>query len=62
MEEDGIGAHADPEQPESEAAEAHNVWQYFTVTNHTDAKEGGPKNARCMSCDRFFRACSTARA
>ena len=26
---------ADPEQPESETAEAHYVWQYFTVTNNT---------------------------
>ena len=25
---------ADLEQPVSEAAEAHNVWQYFTVTNY----------------------------
>ena len=25
----------DPEQPESETAEAHYVWQYFTVTNNT---------------------------
>ena len=24
---------ADVEQPESEVAEAHYVWQYFTVTN-----------------------------
>ena len=24
---------ADLQQPESEFAEAHNVWQYYTVTN-----------------------------
>ena len=26
---------ADPEQHESETAEAHYVWQYFTVTKNT---------------------------
>ena len=25
--------NADLQQPESEFAEAHNVWQYYTVTN-----------------------------
>ena len=60
--EEGIDADADPMQPESEAAEAHYVWQYFTVENHTEAKKGGSKNALCMFCDKVFSGCSTARA
>ena len=60
--EDRIDADADPMQPESEAAEAHYVWQYFTVENHTEAKKGGSKNALCMFCDKVFSGCSTARA
>ncbi len=31
------------EQTESEAAEGHFVWQYFSVTNNTDPKRGGAK-------------------
>jgi hypothetical protein len=50
------------EQPESGAAEAHFFWQYFTVTNHTEAKKGGSKNACCMFCDKIFSGYSTARA
>ena len=55
---------ADVEQPESEVAEAHYVWQYFTVTNNTEAKKGGSrsKNAQCMFCDKSFSGCSTSRA
>ena len=44
---DGIN-DADLKQPESEVAEAHFVWQYFTVINNTEAKKGGSKNAQCM--------------
>jgi len=53
---------ADLEQPESEVVEAHYVWQYFTVTNNTEAKKGGSKNAQCMFCDKSFSGCSTSRA
>ena len=60
--EERIDTDADPMQPESEAAEAHYVWQYFTVENHTEAKKGGSKNALCMFCDKVFSGCSTARA
>ena len=39
------------EQPdESEAA--YFVWQYFAVTNDTDARKGGSKNAVCTFCDK----------
>jgi hypothetical protein len=38
--EDGIDDDADPKQPGSESTEAHYVWQYFTLTNHTEAKKG----------------------
>ncbi len=60
--EDGIDDDADPDQPGSESAEAHYVWKYFTVTNHTEAKKGGAKNAGCMFCEKIFTGCSTARA
>ena len=52
----------DVEPPESEVAEAHYFWQYFTVTNNTEARKGGSKNAQCMFCDKFFAGCSTTRA
>ena len=58
----GLLDDADVEQPESEVAEAHYVWQYFTVTNNTEAKKGGSKNAQCMFCDKSFSGCSTSRA
>ena len=35
---------------ESEAA--HFIWQYFAVTNNTDARKGGATNAVCMICDK----------
>ena len=41
---------------------AHFVWQYFAVTNNTDARKGGAKNAVCMFCDKSFSGCSTSRA
>ena len=34
----------------------------FTVTNNTDPKKGGAKNALCMFCDKNFSGCSTSRA
>ena len=46
------GDNEDPENPESEAADAHYVWQYFTVTNNTAAKKGGSKNALCSFCEK----------
>jgi len=52
----------DAELPGSEAAKDHFVWQYFTVTNNTDPKKGGAKNALCMFCDKNFSGCSTSRA
>ena len=36
-------ADADLEQPESEAAHAHYVWQYFSVINQSEAKKAGPR-------------------
>ncbi len=51
--EDGIDDYADPQQPGSEV---HYVRQYFTVTNHTEAKKGGAKNAGCIFCEKLFTA------
>ena len=50
------------EHPENEAADAHYVWQFFSVTNSTDPKKGGSKNACCMFCEKSLSGCSTARA
>ena len=44
------------------ARRAHFVWQYFAVTNNTDARKGSTKNAVCMFCDKNFSGCSTSRA
>ena len=52
--------NASSEQPLSDAP--HHVWQYCAITNHTDAKQGGAKNAICAFCDKNFRGCSTFRA
>ena len=38
------------------------VWQYYAITNHTDAKKGGAKNAICAFCDISFSGCNTFRA
>ena len=38
------------------------VWQYYAITNHTDAKKGGAKNAIGAFCDKSFSGCSTFRA
>ena len=35
---------------------------FFAVTNNTDARKGGAKNAVCMFCDKSFSGCSTSRA
>jgi hypothetical protein len=43
-----------PDQSESEAAKSHYVWPYFTVTNNTDPRKGGAKNALCMFCNKNF--------
>ena len=53
---------ADPEQPESEAAVTHYVWQLFTVTNSTAAKKGGSKTAVCLFCDKAYSGCCASRA
>ena len=53
--------NANLEQPEKSEL-AHFVWQYFAVTNNTDARKGGAKNAVCMFCDKSFSGCSTSRA
>ena len=53
--------NANLEQPEKSEV-AHFVWQYFAVTNNTDARKGGAKNAVCMFCDKSFSGCSTSRA
>ena len=52
---------ANLEQPEKSEV-AHFVWQYFAVTNNTDARKGGAKNAVCMFCDKSFSGCSTCTA
>ena len=49
------------DQPEKSEV-AHFLWQYFAVTNNTDARKGGAKNAVCMFCDKSFSGCSTSRA
>ena len=41
---------------------AHFVWQYFAVTNNTNARKGCAKNAVYMFCDKSFIGCSTYRA
>ena len=48
------------EQPVSDAP--HFVLQYFAITNHTDAKEIGAKNAIYAFCDKSFSGCSISRA
>ena len=53
--------NANLEQPEKSQV-AHFVWKYFAVTNNTDARKGGAKNAVCMFCDKSFSGCSTSRA
>ena len=53
--------NANLEQPEESEA-AHFVWQYFAVTDNTDARKGGAKNAVCMFCDKSFSEHSTSRA
>ena len=40
----------------------HCVWQYLTITNYTDPKKSGAKNAICAFCDKSFSGCSTTRA
>ena len=52
--------YANSEKPPSDAP--HFVWQYFAITNHTDAKKGGAKNAICAFCDKSSSGCSTSRA
>ena len=42
---------ANPEQPESKAAEAHFVWQYFSLANNTYPKKGEAKNAVGVFCE-----------
>jgi hypothetical protein len=44
-------------QLESEAADAHYVWQYFFVSKYSEAKKDRPKNSLCMFCDKVFSAC-----
>ena len=51
-----------PSSLKCEAAAAHFVLHFFTVTNSTDPKKGGSKNACCMFCKKSFIGCSTARA
>ena len=51
---------ANSEQPLSD--EQHYVWQYFAITNHTDAKKSRAENAICVFCNKNFSACSTSRA
>ena len=40
MDEVRVDDDADPEQPESETAEAHYVWLYLTITNNNAARKG----------------------
>ena len=53
--------NANLEQPEKSEV-AYFVWQYFAVTNNTNARKGGAKNTVCMFCDKSFSGCSTSRA
>ena len=48
-------------QPQNDAPH-YDVWQYFAVTNHADAKKGWAKNGICIFCDKSFGIFSTSRA
>ena len=41
---------------------SYYIWQYFTVSNSSKARNGDAKNAVCKFCDKPFRGCCTTRA
>ena len=41
---------------------SYYIWQYFTVSNSSEAKKGGAKIAACKFCDKTFSGCCTTRA
>jgi hypothetical protein len=41
---------------------SYYIWQYFTVSNSSEAKKGGAKIAVCKFCDKTFSGCCTTRA
>ena len=41
---------------------SYYIWQYFTVSNSSEAKKGGAKIAVCKFCDKSFSGCCTTRA
>jgi hypothetical protein len=41
---------------------SYSIWQYFTVSNASEAKNGGAKIAVCRFCDKTFSGCCTTRA
>ena len=38
---------------------SHYIWKYFTVSNSSEAKKDGAKNAVCKFCDKIFSGCCT---
>ena len=38
------------------------MWQYFTISNSSEAKKGGAKIAASKFCDKAFSGCCTTRA
>ena len=56
---------ADVENVDDDAADRKPITlklQYFTVSNSSEAKKGGAKNAVCKFCDKIFSGCCTTRA
>ena len=41
---------------------SYYIWQYFTVSNSSEAKKGGAKIAVCKFCDKTFSGCCTTGA
>ena len=41
---------------------SYYIWQYFTVSNSSEAKKGGAKIAACKFCYKIFSGCCNTRA
>ncbi len=53
-----------PDDPctEQEDSTSNYIWQYFDITNLSEAEKGGDKNAVCKFCHKTFSGSSTSRA
>ena len=47
---------------ERKESPSYYIWQHFTISNSSEAKKGGAKNAVCNFCDKIFSGCCTTRA